>query len=568
MADRAALAEALRQLGDDSWRARKQAIDAVVAWPEPRAAAEALVEVLADTDEVALRNSALEALGRIGTAALPPLVRELDRRGRHRKFLIDALGGIGDVAAAAAVAAFATDDDANVRVAAAEALGRIGGEVGERGLLRLARDHDMMVQVTALDALAARGAAVGVRDIELALRTPVVRCSALRLLGCSRSPDAVDPLIEALGDRTRRAREAAICALAKLSESVPLDDRMAELDEPARERLAEALEARDPEVKNAAAVLVGLGRHREASGKLAAGVANPHTGAAFARALRRVEGTGAAVPLAPGEFARLRDLIHEHCGIYFQDDSAYLVQRRLAPRLEATGTVSFADYYRKLQLGAAGRQELAEAVERITTNETYFFREAYQLRAFRDEILPALRAANGRSKRLSVWSAGCSTGEEPYTIAMILADADFDDWRVEVLGTDISRRVLSVAHEGVYGASSMRAIEPAALARFFRERGGRYEVRDGIRARVRFQPVNLTNPREIDPLGSFDVIFCRNVLMYFDRESRRRVVRSFYERLVPGGYLLLGHSESLLSLSTDFELVQLQHDMVYRRPPP
>jgi chemotaxis protein methyltransferase CheR len=274
--------------------------------------------------------------------------------------------------------------------------------------------------------------------------------------------------------------------------------------------------------------------------------------------------------LPPEIFRLLRDLIYEYCGIFFADDNAYIVHRRLLPRLEALALVDFAEYYRFLRScdPVARKHELEEIVDRVTTNETYFFRESYQLDAFRDEILPALYAQRPRGRRLSVWSAGCASGEEAYTIAILIQETGlFSDWDVRVFGNDISRRCLQTARKGQYGRNSFRATDDKLLRRYFREVDGKQQVRDEVRALVSFGQINLVDESMMGLVGDVDVVFCRNVLIYFDQASRKRVIATFYDKLVKGGYLLLGHSESLINLTTAFDLVHLKNDMVYRKPP-
>jgi chemotaxis protein methyltransferase CheR len=267
------------------------------------------------------------------------------------------------------------------------------------------------------------------------------------------------------------------------------------------------------------------------------------------------------------EFRLIRDLIKAHCGLAFTEDSKYLVERRLVPRLDALRLRSFTDYYRQLRYGAERKHELDELVDRVTTNETYFFREQYQLDAFSNEILPQLYARTGRGRRLSIWSAGCSTGEEAYTIAMLILESGlFSGWNVRVYGSDVSRRVVSVARRALYGRSSFRTTDDRYLKKYFHPVDGKHQVTEPVRALVTFGLLNLLEDDGLAMLGEMDVVFCRNVLIYFDQEARRRVITSFHRKLVGGGYLLLGHTESLQNLSTAFELVHLQHDMVYRKP--
>jgi chemotaxis protein methyltransferase CheR len=273
-------------------------------------------------------------------------------------------------------------------------------------------------------------------------------------------------------------------------------------------------------------------------------------------------------PMSLEEFRLIRDLINDYCGIYFGDDLKFVVHRRLAPRLPALGLEGFGEYYRFLRYDPGRRAEHEEIVERVTTNETYFFREAYQLDAFRDEILPEIAARRRPGgQRLAVWSAGCATGEEAYTIAMLVLESGlFAPSQVHIFGNDISRRVLQVARKGIYGRSSFRQTDERYLRRYFREAAAGYQVRDEVRAMVSFGQINLVDHDGLALLPEVDVVFCRNVLIYFDTDSRKRAIGTFHSKLGKGGYLLLGHSESLMNLSTAFELCHLRNDLVYRKP--
>jgi chemotaxis protein methyltransferase CheR len=270
------------------------------------------------------------------------------------------------------------------------------------------------------------------------------------------------------------------------------------------------------------------------------------------------------------DFRLLRDLVNQFCGIYFADDSAYVVARRLRERLRDLGLDNYGEYYRYLQYHPKAEAELEAAAEVLTTNETYFFREVYQLRAFTEEILPVVRSralARG-SKRLDVWSAGCSSGEEVYTIAMLIdATGMFEGWDIRVFGNDISRRVLRKARGATYTSASFRAMIPD-YERYFIDTETGKQVHPRIRSMCHFGHLNLMNQRRAAIVGRVDVAFCRNVLIYFDDASRRKVLDTIYHRLHRGGYLLLGHSESLLRSSTAFEITQLTTDIVYRRPIP
>ena len=271
--------------------------------------------------------------------------------------------------------------------------------------------------------------------------------------------------------------------------------------------------------------------------------------------------------LSDEEFRLLRGLVHGHCGLTFGEEMRYLLERRLLPRLEALGLSSFRAYHEVLRHAPGRQAELGEAVDLLTTNETYFYREPLQLEAFSREILPACAAARGRERRLRIVSAGCSTGEEVYTLAVLVREARlFEGWDVEVIGADISRRCLASAQAGVYGEHAFRTPQAEPMRRWCRQREGKWVVDDAIKRMVRFTRENLLDPRALASVAQVDVIFCRNVMIYFDLPVRQRVLRRFHDALREGGWLLLGHSESLLNAPADFEAVHLRSDLAYRKP--
>lgn len=276
------------------------------------------------------------------------------------------------------------------------------------------------------------------------------------------------------------------------------------------------------------------------------------------------------IPLSDEEFRLLRDFVYQHCGLHFTEDSKYLLEKRLGKRLQHHRMKNFKDYYYLLRYGRQKEEELNEVIDALTTNETYFFREDFQLKTFTREILPEIRERKARDgdRRLRIWSAGCSTGEEPYTIAMLLLDIPgFADWQVDIIGTDISHKVLQTARKGVYGGASFRSTDPAVQQRFFTEVDGKHRITDSARKLVTISHLNLFDTPRVALLGKMDVIFCRNVIIYFDLAAKKRVVENFYQRLRPEGFLLLGHSESLMSITNAFALRHYTHDMVYQRPP-
>jgi chemotaxis protein methyltransferase CheR len=278
----------------------------------------------------------------------------------------------------------------------------------------------------------------------------------------------------------------------------------------------------------------------------------------------------ADIVLKADEYRLLRDLFSVKIGVYFPPEARFALERRLRERLDALGLASFVEYYHYLRFHPLAMSEWERAVELLTTNETYFFREDYQLRSFQNELLPAFAArAGSNKKRLSIWSAGCATGEEVYTIAMLIVDTGlFEGWDVRVYGCDLSRRCVATARRAVYGPASFRVMPEGMKKAHFVETpdGDGWVVGDRVRALCHFGQMNLLDEEKARLLGRADAIFCRNVLIYFDAHARKRVIDMFHERLQPGGVLLLGHSESLLNVSTAFELLHLKEDLVYKKP--
>ncbi|MEO6260027.1 MAG: protein-glutamate O-methyltransferase CheR [Thermoanaerobaculia bacterium] len=265
-------------------------------------------------------------------------------------------------------------------------------------------------------------------------------------------------------------------------------------------------------------------------------------------------------------FRQLRDQIYVRTGMWFADSSKYLLQKRLSPRARELNFDSFQKYFYFLQYDPRADAEFDQIYDMVTTNETYFFREPAQLTAFVEEVIPDILSRK-TVKRIRIWSAGCSSGEEPYSLAMLLQEAGYyEHASFEIFASDISQQVLSKARRGHYRETAFRATDPNLRDKYFsRQPDGSWHLHDDVRNRVSFGRLNLYDQSRVSLLGHLDVIFCRNVIIYFDDTSKRVVVTNFYNRLVDGGYLLLGHSESLISLSTQFKLRHLKNDMVYQR---
>jgi chemotaxis protein methyltransferase CheR len=265
-------------------------------------------------------------------------------------------------------------------------------------------------------------------------------------------------------------------------------------------------------------------------------------------------------------FRLMRDQIYKRTGMWFADTSKYLLQKRLSPRARELNFESFQKYFYFLQYDPRAEAEFDQIYDLVTTNETYFFREPAQLAAFADEIVPEILSRK-TIKKIRIWSAGCSSGEEPYSIAMLLNEAGYYDRATfEIFASDINQQVLAKARRGHYRESAFRATDGPLRDKYFtRNEDGSWHIHDDIRNRVSFGRLNLYDEPRVSLLGHLDVIFCRNVIIYFDDQSKKVVVSNFYNRLTDTGYLLLGHSESLISLSTQFKLRHLKNDMVYQK---
>jgi chemotaxis protein methyltransferase CheR len=280
------------------------------------------------------------------------------------------------------------------------------------------------------------------------------------------------------------------------------------------------------------------------------------------------------VELSEEEFRLLRDYIHERFGLYFEDGQRASLRSRLAGRLATLDLMSFEDYYHYLRFGPQRAEELERMVSHLTNNETYFFRESPQLQVFADHVLRDLKdrklAKDGGSaeRTLRILSAGCSTGEEAYTLAMIVYDSAqfFWNWDVQIIGLDVDDLALEKARRGVYFHNSFRSTSSAQLERHFVRPGPGAAVKDALRRMVGFRHGNLVEPAAFEGLAPLDVVFCRNVLIYFSDAMILRVVRAFYERLSPGGYLFLGHAESLSRITDLFVPIRFQGAMVYQKP--
>lgn len=263
-------------------------------------------------------------------------------------------------------------------------------------------------------------------------------------------------------------------------------------------------------------------------------------------------------------FRLFRNYIHERCGLFFKDSNKYLLEKRLESRMKAFNFDSLKQYYYFLMYDPNAAKEQDILFDTITTNETYFFREERQLKAFIEEIVPDVLS---RKDSLRIWSAGCSSGEEAYTIAMLLNQHGyFQKTKINIYASDISQEALKKARKGIYREISFRNTPPELRKKYFTElENGTLKIHDSIKEKVSFGRLNLMDASRVCLLGYLDVIFCRNVIIYFDESAKKKVVEMMHDRLTPGGYLLLGHSESLISVTTRFKLKHFRYDLVYQK---
>jgi chemotaxis protein methyltransferase CheR len=281
--------------------------------------------------------------------------------------------------------------------------------------------------------------------------------------------------------------------------------------------------------------------------------------------LRRAAASGAAasplsagneVPLTAPEFDRICSLLFEQSAIVLKAGKEGLVRSRLAKHVRRLGLSTYTEYLEAVAADASGR-ERSEMIDSLTTNKTSFYREGAHFEYLQESVLPQLFAAR---EHVRIWSAGCSSGEEPYTLAMLLHEVARDPMQrgARILATDLSSKVLAMAREATYPEAATSELPWANAARYFAPVGGGAQpmvrVRDDVRALVRFARLNLMEEWPID--GGFQVIMCRNVMIYFDKEVQERLVNRYWEKLAPGGHLFVGHSESLTSLKHRFKYVQ------------
>jgi chemotaxis protein methyltransferase CheR len=270
--------------------------------------------------------------------------------------------------------------------------------------------------------------------------------------------------------------------------------------------------------------------------------------------------------LSPDELQRFCDYLYRETGMLFGETKRYYIDRRVADRMTATNSASFTLYFTLLKTDPGEREILINA---FTVNETYFYREEHQLACLGHDLLPAIVKGRGPGDKVRIWSAPCASGEEAYSIALWLLEnwPLVDAYNIEIVGSDIDTRSLAEAVEGDYGERALSRLPKDVVERYFEPTfQGRRRIIQDIRESVTFTPVNLIDPASMAAQGRFDVIFCRNVLIYFDDASRAAASRTLWDAMNPGGFICLGHSESMTRISDRFTARRFPDAIVYQRP--
>jgi chemotaxis protein methyltransferase CheR len=274
--------------------------------------------------------------------------------------------------------------------------------------------------------------------------------------------------------------------------------------------------------------------------------------------------------LSDSEYEEWQKFIYDKTGIYFQDNKKYLLESRLQKRIDFLKLKSFQEYLQFLSSNSRGKFEMRELFEVITINETFFFRNQPQLDAVGGTIIPEMMndPKNSSKRRIRIWSAASSSGEEPYSAAMILDDLvkpKYPGLGFEIIGTDLNYAVIETAKKGIYKEYAIRNTPPYYLRKYFKQQNGAYILSDQIKRMVSFNILNLSDDIAMKRMSGFDVIFCANVLIYFDQASKIKVINHLYNALNPGGYLFVGYSETLHGISKAFKLVSFSKTIGYKK---
>ena len=267
------------------------------------------------------------------------------------------------------------------------------------------------------------------------------------------------------------------------------------------------------------------------------------------------------------EFEKFSEFFYRKTGIHFEPSKRYFVDKRLLERIELTQSGSFRSYFTMLRFQASG-EELQQLTNLMTVNETYFFREEYQFTCLVNSILPEIIGRRKEHRPIRIWAIPSSSGEEPYSIALYLLEywAGLKEWDVEIISSDIDTKILAQARKGLYSDRSMQHLPEKLRLKYFSSTPQGHQICDDLRAAVDFTRVNLSERSDTRSYRDFDVVFCRNLLIYFDVVSRKAAAETIYDALKPGGYVCLGHSESMSGISSLFKVRKFPEAIVYQRP--
>lgn len=563
-----------------------------------------LIRALSDTD-LNVKHAAAEALGKIrDISAVEPLIEALSTDMWLQFPAAIALGDIGDPRAVRPLIGLLDIPGANVP--AIQALGKLGDPSSIGPLSRFLEDEEPSLREWALEAVAAvlsksaknpgtfqdKGVSQRITGILIeALKSDSykARRNAVVALGCFKVKEAVPALTRLLADRD--LREDALEAIVRIGGEGGLDDLAAftkDSDPLVRRAAAEALSGISTEksrklimpllsdsveeVRVQAALSLARFGGKEASSAIA-GMISDMTGAAHEAEKKAIEAFAAidsvkSSPLAfdPLDVIPLRDYISDRLGLYYDNERLNVLYHRLSPLAAGSGYASLREYLAHLVDSPGSAELLGRLACQLANNETYFFREKEQLAVFIKSLLPNVlsKKLESADKKIRILSAGCSTGEEAYTLAILLEDAGAraSGCNVEIVGVDIDSGALEAGRHGRYPARSFRGGENGSIKRHLKKEADWFVVNRNIRSMVNFRQGNML---EMMDIGRFDIIFCRNVLIYFSDSSIQRVAANFYNMLIHGGYLFLGHSESLCRINADFTPVRLEGAVVYQK---
>ena len=273
------------------------------------------------------------------------------------------------------------------------------------------------------------------------------------------------------------------------------------------------------------------------------------------------------IRISDEDFLKFKEYFYRKTGIIFDHSKRYFVDKRLIERIEATESGNFRCYFNMLRFEASG-EELQNLVNTMTVNETYFFREEYQFKCLVNSLLDEITQKKTDKSPIRIWSVPSSSGEEPYSIAIYLLEhwAGIDECDVEIMSSDIDTEIIAQAKQGHYSARSVQHLPKTFLTKYFHYQDDGYQICDELRAAVEFSRVNIMEPSQVRAYRNMDIIFCRNLLIYFDDAARRQVAEMFFDAMKTGGFVCLGHSESMSRISSLFRVRKFPEAIVYQKP--